>query len=562
MIALHELRSSDAYPLSPNEICLRLRLSEKAEVTLWSRNKNQPADVWKSQKMEYMGWDGTTFFYETVVHTREKTRYLIYAFQLDASEKLWLCANGLADERPERGFYEYIYTQTSLLPSAPPWAQNALIYQIFPDRFARAGEDADGLTPWDAAPEVGSFFGGNLKGILSKVDYLQKLGVEAVYLNPVFLSVSNHRYDTTDYRRVDPLLGTEEDLIRLSDELHRHGIRLLLDGVFDHCGEAYPPFQDVVEKGEASPWAEWFMVDRFPVSFQPPSYEAIGYYRAMPKFRLSNPEVQEELIQAARYWTRVLKLDGWRLDVADELEPSFLRRLGEELREENPEVFLLGEAWQENPDLVGPGQAHGLVDYPFQRAITDFFALNRIDPKTFAQRVWRSLLAYPRHARQTNLRMLDCHDVPRFWTLCGKKKKRLECALCLLALFPGNALIYYGDEAGLEGGPDPDCRRAMPWGKENIEVMECYRRFVEWKKRIRGGDFTFLTEAFPLTAARSVRGDGVFTAVINMTGETLRYPLPPGEISFLFCETACVRDGYLTLRPEDCALFQHSTVAK
>ncbi|MEA5015991.1 MAG: glycoside hydrolase family 13 protein [Candidatus Limiplasma sp.] len=545
LIALHEASRAYVYPLSERAICLGLRASERVEATVRYHNKNRPQEPWAEQPMACLGFDGALYRYETVLHTREKTRYLAYCFALAyQGETVWLCASGLAGERPEAGFFEYLYTQESDLPRRPPWAQNAVIYQIFPDRFARdPAQQADRpLRAWGDPPDREGFWGGNLAGIRRRIPYLVEMGVDAVYLNPVFQSPSNHRYDTADYETVDPLLGTAEELEALARELHARGIRLILDAVLDHCGVDFAPFRDVVKNGEASPYRDWFFIDRYPIAFDPPSYEAIGYYKAMPKLRLGNPQVQEYFLGVLEYWTKRLDLDGWRFDVSDEIDPEFLRRMQRRLRRLSPDVLLIGEAWQENPDLVSCCRLDGVIHYPFQRAAVDFFAKDALDPERFTQRMVRALAAYPAYARTWNVCMLDCHDTARFWELCGQDLERLRCALAYQLLYPGIRLVYYGDEAGLPGGPDPDCRRAMPWGNLDRRVRELYLAWLRCAGALKTGETAVVDDYLPVVALRRREGKRTLWALVNM-GEERQVTLKGGLLEVLFGLDSALADG-------------------
>lgn len=566
-IVLHEPALRYAYPLAENAVrlCVRVTPERWNLVQVRYRNKNRPEDAWHSQTMERVGFDGVFITYETTVPVAGKSCYLIYDFRMVTEASEWFfCANGLFDREQAQGYFEYLCIHESQLPAAGGWAKNAIVYQIFPDRFAR-DESVTGDRPlraWGDRPDSSGFWGGNLRGIIGKVPYLKALGVDALYLNPVFRSKSNHRYDTMDYGQVDPLLGTNEELKQLADTLHRQGMRLILDGVFNHCGVDFPPFRDVERQGPASAYWHWFSVASYPLAFDPPSYEAIGYYQAMPKLRQANPDVQDYFLSIAEYWTRFLQLDGWRLDVADEIDPTFLARLQKRLRQMNPDILLLGEAWQENESLTRAGMLNGIIDYPLHRALVAFFAQDDITPETFAARASRSLAAYPAFAREYNACMLDCHDTPRFWSLCRNSLSRLRCALTFLMLWPGIDLVYYGDETGLEGGNDPDCRRTMPWGTCNAEMSQLYATYIRLRKKLRNGAVLVETAYLPVVALRAEYPDRTAWALINM-GEPARVAvsLGDGKYEVLFDPGSAkiwreYKNLNIKLERQGCAVFQ------
>ncbi len=468
IIALHEQNGQYAFPDSRRSLTLRLRLQrgDWREVLLHFKNKNREED-WQTMPLSRYSRDSMLDYYEVRLETERATRYLAYCFSFrsEGGELRYLSYHGLRRDRPGEGFFEYLYTTGGDVLSVPDWAKGITVYQIFPDRFCRAeaSPDVPGLMPWGSPPEREGFFGGNLRGILQRLDYLADLGVDAVYLNPIFKAPSNHRYDTEDYLSIDPLLGDARDAAALAEGLHDRGIRVLLDGVFNHCGYTFPIFQHVLKNGNSSPYRDWFCLDGFPVDPQRLNYETAGYYHAMPKLNQSNPDVREYCIRVAEHWTRELRLDGWRLDVSDEVDRTLWRELRKRLTAINPEILLIGEAWQENTELSGRGLLHGVIDYPFYRACRDFFSLGKLTPGQFSDRIGRALGVRPPHVRHTQVNMLGCHDTERISTLCGEDEERLRCAFVYLFTMPGIPLLYYGDEAGLPGGGDPDCRRTMPW---------------------------------------------------------------------------------------------------
>jgi cyclomaltodextrinase len=351
----------------------------------------------------------------------------------------------------------------------PVWVRDAVVYQIFPDRFRRAGPvtATRSLEPWGARPTADGFQGGNLRGILEKLDYLADLGVDALYLNPIFEAPSNHRYDTTDYGRIDPLLGTIEDFRALVREAHRRGLRLLLDGVFNHCGRGFFAFADLLRNQERSRYRSWFRVTRFPVdAFSPgpaTDYHAWWNLKSLPKLDVRNREVRAHLLRVARRWIEE-GADGWRLDVPDEVDdPSFWEEFRATVREANPDAYLLGEIWSPDPSWVGPRRFDGLIGYPWRDAVLDLLGTDSPDVGGFANRVEELAALYPREHAHAMLLPLGSHDTPRLRTALRGDLRRMELALRFQLAWPGVPSVYYGDEIGLAGGPDPDCRGAFAW---------------------------------------------------------------------------------------------------
>jgi cyclomaltodextrinase len=369
----------------------------------------------------------------------------------------------------------------------PTWIADAVFYQIFPDRFAfsdRFRKPAN-LEPWDTPPTVHGYKGGDLYGIVEKLDHLVDLGVNAIYLNPIFTSASNHRYHTMDYLHVDPLLGGDEAFDELLEAAHSRGIRVVLDGVFNHAGRGFLPFNDIAENHEKSPWIDWFKVQSTPLrpydEIHPPRYEAWWNLHALPKFNTDNPDVREFLISVGEHWIRK-GIDGWRLDVPQEVTtPGFWEEFRARVRALNPDAYIVGEVWSTDPAWVaGGGRFDGVMNYPLTAAIASYVIgdsinheailpnehLNVWPPSNAAQfgdRIEALLAAYPPVAHLANLNLLDSHDTSRFLTLASGNVDLLVMALVLTMTFPGAPCLYYGTEIGLGGGLDPDNRRSMPW---------------------------------------------------------------------------------------------------
>lgn len=267
----------------------------------------------------------------------------------------------------------------------PKWLNHTIWYQIFPERFANGNPDNDpkDTLEWsNVIPGANDFFGGDLEGILQKLDYLDQLGVNGIYLTPIFSSPSNHKYDTTDYMKVDPHFGDKKLLKKLVQECHKRNIKVMLDAVFNHCGFHFPPFQDVLKKGPDSKYKDWFHIRDFPVQTSPvPNYDTFAFTPFMPKFNTAHPEVKEYLLHVAEFWLKECHIDGWRLDVANEVDHAFWRKFRERIKEINPDCFILGEIWHDSlPWLLGD-QFDTVMNYPFAELSLDFIAHQSITAK-------------------------------------------------------------------------------------------------------------------------------------------------------------------------------------
>jgi len=348
----------------------------------------------------------------------------------------------------------------------PGWVRNAVFYQIFPDRFCNGDprNDPPGVRPWGEQPTRSSFFGGDLQGIIQKLDYLEDLGITALYLTPIFTAPSNHKYDTIDYFEVDPTFGGNAALRELVDAVHSRGMRIILDGVFNHCSDQHPFFRDAMENGKGSQYWDWFTIDGDRVIQTPgPNYACWAGVPVMPEWNHKNPAVREYLLSVVRHWIREYKIDGWRLDTVEYLPPDFVRDVRRVAKEENPDAYVLGEvmgiatAWFKHDAL------DGVMHYKLWEALIRFIAEERSDAREFAGFVRSLWHSYPEENDYACYTLLGSHDKPRFLTLAGEDTRKLVLAAAFLFSFPGAPAVYYGDEIGLKGGEDPDCRRCFPW---------------------------------------------------------------------------------------------------
>lgn len=458
---------------------------------------------------------------------------------------------------------------------SPSWVSNAVFYQIFPDRFARREGVTDGLTfePWDSPPTVHGFKGGDLYGIADRLDYLGDLGVTALYLNPVFASASNHRYHTYDYFQVDPFLGGNDALRFLIDEAHRLDIRVILDGVFNHASRGFWPFHHVMECGAASPYRDWFHFDTSRLEGRSPflpypssqaerelrqgtgSLEAVGYAAwwnlpALPKFNVRSPAVRAFLFSVAEHWIS-FGIDGWRLDVPNEIDDdSFWREFRSRVRAINPEAYIVGEVWGEAQRWLKGDMWDGVMNYQLTAACMGFFggpdldleharrpsSFRRVRPlsaEEFATELDRLDELYPDAILRSQLNLLDSHDMPRFLTCVRERESALRMAWLFVCSVPGAPCLYYGDELGMVGGHDPDCRRSFPADAEsrNPELRHWFRDCIALRRHhaaLRHGRRTVLHAGGRILALlfRS-EGDAV-VAVWNTSDEpsTVTVELP------------------------------------
>lgn len=441
----------------------------------------------------------------------------------------------------------------------PAWVHDAVFYQVFPDRFAKSDREPKpaNLEAWEAPPTQNGFKGGDLVGVVEHLDYLQDLGVTAIYFNPVFKSTANHRYHTYDYLEVDPILGGDEALRVLLDEAHARGMRVVLDGVFNHVGRGLFQFSHLLENGEASPYLDWFKVRSWPLHAYggpdtQPGYDAWWGNPALPELNVDNPVVRRYLLDVAEYWTRQ-GIDGWRLDVPNEVDHDFWREFRTRIKALNPDAYIVGEIWEDaRPWLLGD-QFDAVMNYLFLRACLGFFArpgsvsddllagtglanLEILDAQGFRSRIDSLLGMYSWPATLAQLNLLDSHDTARFSTLARGDLSAYCLAVLFQMTFPGAPCVYYGDEIGMGGGRDPDCRRAFPWDRAdwNEELRAHVKRCIELRhshRVLRSGDYTAVyAEAGVYAFVRRHDAD-IAVVVFNVSDESrtvhLELPVPP-----------------------------------
>lgn len=437
---------------------------------------------------------GDIFYSVTIQMETHKLRYH-FVIDLGNGETVYLSETGVTEPLSEEFLRPFLvpYVFPAEHYGAPSWARGIVWYQIFPDRFR-----GDGGSPEAFVPTRESRFGGTLRGIKRRIPHLRSLGVEGVYLNPIFQSPSNHRYDTADYNRIDPMLGTEEDFASLVSALHESGMRVMLDGVYNHASWQHPYWQNVLKNGEASPYFDWFCgVHMDALRGQTPETltadavretkpcECFAFAANMPKWNTENPEVQDYLIGSAAEWTEKYGIDAWRLDVPDEVSLRFLEGFKRRIRAVNPQAYIIGEIWQRSSLWLRSGVFDAAMDYPLYFAIRDFAMRGADSIETFAKRLRSILLSDPDAVRPFQFAFCGNHDTPRVLTLCGGNTDRLAAALFLQMLFGGAASIYYGDEIGMSGGEDPENRGAMAWEKQDTGIKELYTSAIQLKKEYR-----------------------------------------------------------------------------
>lgn len=369
----------------------------------------------------------------------------------------------------------------------PEWAANKVVYQIFPSRFATSKQVDKEL--WYKAPiHYDDNLQGDLRGIIERLEHIKALGVDVLYVTPIFMADTCHKYDTIDYYTIDPSFGTKEDLKELVEKAHEMGMKVLLDAVFNHTGTKFFAFADIIENGENSKYKDWYYIDEFPLKWggrEKPSFKTFAYFGGMPKLNQKNPEVQEYCLNVAKYWIQECDIDGWRLDVGDEVEHEFWRKFRKAVRSVKKDALIVGEVWYYADDFLRGDEWDTVMNYPFYGAVMDLVAHEAITVSQFVERIGFMKGNLHKKAYPIMFNLIDSHDTPRFLHSAGNSYEKQKLAAAFQLLSPGMPMIYYGDEYAMQGAQDPDCRRGMYWDKEyqNQEMFVWYQKLIELRKK-------------------------------------------------------------------------------
>lgn len=492
----HKAHGVHAYPLDLHTISITLKgkMGGLKSCYLIHGDSWEPDLPMQKVRMDKIATDDSFDYFRTII--KVPSRRVRYVFLVEKGERqLWYSEMGLTSQRPKVGelglpYFEVLYIRENDVCSVPEWAKGAIVCQIFPDRFCNGDKtnDPPNTKGWGKLPVTeDTFYGGDLRGIMEKLPYLSEFGVDAVYLTPIFSSPSPHKYDTTDYYQIDPHFGDLETFKELVQKCHENKIKVILDGVFDHCGYDFWAFQDVVEKGPKSKYVDWFNIYSFPIKKRPkPTYETWGKdIWWMPRLITENPELRKYLLEVAVYWIKEAGIDGWRLDVASELDHEFLREFRKAVKDAKPEAIIIGEIPHDASPWLEGDQCDSVMNYPFRQAVIDFFAKGTINAEEFDARLAKLRMMYKEPVNDVLYNLLGSHDTVRFLSLCGNKIEKMMLAMIFQMTYPGMPAIYYGDERGMVGGADPDNRRAMDWGElkgQRKKLFELYKKLVALRK--------------------------------------------------------------------------------
>ena len=522
---MHFAKSADSYAYDKQTLHIRFRTarSEVTQVTLWIGDPykwqeggldggnlgGSDAHGWIGGNEVSMIYEGHTEYHDhwfaEFTPPKRRSRYG-FILQSKDGEKLLFGERRCVDITDEQiaetelsnlsNFFCFPYINPADVLAAPNWVQNIVWYQIFPERFANGRPEISPahVQPWGTPPTNDNFMGGDLWGVIDKLDYLQDLGINGLYLCPIFKAEANHKYDTIDYFQVDPAFGGDEAFRALVKEAHRRGMKVMLDAVFNHIGHKSSLWLDVIKNGPRSKYADWFWINQFPVNSEQQvvddelNYETFANVAEMPKLNTENVDCRQYLLDVARYWIEEFDIDGWRLDVANEVDHEFWRDFRRVVKAIKHDCYILGEIWHEGMPWLRGDQYDSLMNYPLTQAIVEYFALNSSDKSTFITDVTRSYLAYPRNVNEAMFNLLESHDTTRIISLCDENKAKAKLAYLFMFTQVGSPCIYYGGEIGMDGrrgmGMENN-RKCMIWESEaqDLDFQDFIKELIKLRKR-------------------------------------------------------------------------------
>ncbi len=491
--AIYHQQESNFCFAHDGKVTLRLRFAQGEQLDGVYVLYNTKYDIAKKQHKQpllYRCSDGTFDYYQATLTLSDKRLAYVFLIEKDG-KKSYFCEEGLFDNYDFNYAYfnsfQYAYVNDADVTQNVSWLNNAVFYQIFVERFcnSQTGDKSYVNASWEDKPHPKSFFGGDIKGIVQKLDYIKQLGANALYLTPIFSSPSNHKYDIYDYYNVDKNFGTNESFKELVQRCHERGIKVVLDGVFNHVSERLPQFVDVLQKGSKSPYFDWFIIDGDKINDNKNNYCCFASCKYMPKLNTSNAQVQQFVSNIATHWINEYNIDGWRLDVSDEVSHDMWKVLRKAVKLANPNAVLIGENWHNSYSYLVGDQLDSIMNYAFTKQMMDYFCHN-VSATTVANRLNGHLMRYSDVTNNMMFNLLDSHDTHRFLSLVNGDKDKLLCAIACAVFMQGSCSIYYGTEALVTGGYDPDCRKGFPWDKIRLSPIADFSAKVKQLLALKG----------------------------------------------------------------------------
>ncbi len=496
----------------------------------------------------------TKFFDHWIVNIKPEFKRSKYLFILESTDEQVVFGEKdiitITDQNRTKefdnigNFFTFPFLNNIDVFRAPKWVEDAIFYQIFPERFDNGDPSISpkNVVEWGSIdPEYDTFYGGDIQGVINRLDYLGDLGITAIYFCPIFESPSTHKYDTIDYTKIDPHFGTNELFRDLVIEAHARGIRVMIDAVFNHIGFASKQWQDVLKNGENSIYKDWFHIRKFPVlandirqvNKDDINYDTFAFAANMPKLNTENKDCREYLLDIGRMWVRDYFVDGWRLDVAVEVDHSFWRDFRKAVKEINPECYILGEAWHDTMPWLNGDQFDATMNYPLTSAVLGYLVHSNTTPEEFKYAVNNVFVNYPEPVNKVGFNMLDSHDTSRIITLANGNIQKVKLAYLFQFTMTGAPCIYYGGEIGLDGGADPLCRKCMIWdeNRQDLDLKQYIKDIIRLRKKhssFRSPDLEWIetNQSMDYIIYKKISIDEMTYIIINNSNDHVNIDLP------------------------------------
>lgn len=497
----HQPKSNYAYSISTNDLVvwLRCKKNDTSKVKIiycdpfeWYETGPHIKELIMEKKYETELFD----YYLAQIHTL--TKRIKYAFRVFSKENVEYEYGASSIFKVTKdyklldlvNYFNFPFLNEEDLFISPQWSKETIWYQIFMDRFHNV--DNDNCIKWNSIEKVTNhhIFGGNIKGCIAKLDYLADLGVSGIYFTPIFEAKSVHKYDTIDYKKIDPQFGTNEDFKELVEKAHEKGIKIMLDIVFNHCGYYHPFFQDVLQNGQSSKYADCFCyvneTNKELFIKGKPNYHQFAFCKDMPKWNTNNPIVREHLFDATRFWIEKYDVDGYRLDVSNEVSHDFWKEFNHICKSIKSDFFIIGENWDNSNPWLAKDQFDAVMNYELYFPIIQYFCQDKvqasINNETFAYHINNVITGYPYNSLSAMFNLVSSHDTPRIKNKCLENEALVKLCYLFLFVFTGSPNIYYGDELGISGGKDPDNRRCMDFSKVGNDMYNFMKKLIQIKK--------------------------------------------------------------------------------
>lgn len=483
-----------AYGIDRETLFVKLRVAngDLKSCEILYKDRYDWSNPYLVKKMELAEVTEIFDFYEVNIKVHEKRFRYIFKLEDKMGNTKYFNERGFVSELSapiEEGGFQFAYLNGADVYQDKDilWAQEGIIYQIMPDRFCNGDTNnkSKGTLPWGDKPTWNSMFGGDIQGIINKIPYLYELGITILYMTPIFTSTSNHKYNTKNYYKIDKGFGDIEKTRELIKKCHELGIKVIFDCVFNHTGDDFFAFKDLIKKGEKSKYKDWFFIDKYPVDINNVNYETFANKIAdLPKLNTENQEVKKYLLKIAKFWLMEVDIDGFRLDACDEVDHNFWREFRKVVKTVKPEAIIVGEVMHDALPWLRGDQLDSIMNYPIKNILVEFFGKRVTSVESFDNQLSLNRTKYMKKINKNMWNLIGSHDTARFLTEAKGCIERLKLAFALQTTYIGVPYIYYGDEVGMTGGTDPYCRGCMVWesDKQNIELLEFYKKMNRIRK--------------------------------------------------------------------------------